>query len=309
MLLFFIPSLPTHNKIRYTNQISRKVRLQTEGVLRSVAPQWREAVSKQKQIKAVLFDLDDTLIDWSKKTVGSGNVSRRHINNIHTYLSQHGHALPENDAFYALFHEILVDSWTEAKKTWAGVNFAKVVAKTLETAKLDMAQIEMEDILRAYDWQPVPGIRPYDDTHDVLTHLKQNSYKIGLITNSMQPMWMRDIELEAYGLMSYLDTRLTSGDTGYMKPHPYIYLLALKQLNIRPHEAVFVGDRPSNDIVGANHVGMTSVWIDPPHLNYDLKGIEPHFTIETLSELLPVLDQLEQKEPVSQTDSVATNLL
>lgn len=253
-------------------------------------------MSNQRSIKAVLFDLDDTLIDWSKKTIAAGAVSRRHVDNMHHYLKQMGHHLPSSDDFYALFNEKIVAAWGEAKKTWAGVNFGKVVKETLQAIHLDMEKIDLHQVLLAYDWQPVPGIVPYPETLTVLTWLKQAGYKIGLITNSMQPMWMRDIELRAYGIMPFLDVRVTSGDTGYMKPHPYIYLSALKQINVEPAEAIFVGDRPGNDIIGANKVGMTSVWIDPPHLNHELKGVKPHYHITQLRELLPIVQALREQE-------------
>ena len=252
-------------------------------------------MSNQNRIKAVLFDLDDTLIDWSKKTVSAGNISRIHVTKMRDYLEQQGHDVPNGEAFYKLFHEHIIASWTEAKKTWSGVNFGNMVWQTLEAAKLDMSTIKLQDVLTAYDWQPIPGIRPYDDTLEVLNFLKKNGYKIGLITNAMQPMWMRDIELEAYGLLSFFDSRVTSGDVGFMKPHPQIYMSALEPLGVELHEAVFVGDRPGNDVVGANQVGMTSVWIDPPHLDYELDGVVPDYKITHLFELLPILVELEKQ--------------
>jgi putative hydrolase of the HAD superfamily len=111
----------------------------------------------------------------------------------------------------------------------------------------------------------------------------------------MLPMWMRDIELRYYELLDYFDVRLTSGDVGYIKPHPAIYLEALKQLDTPPEQAVFVGDRPAYDIAGANNAGMISVWLDAPHLEEKLDGIEADYTINNLTELLPILEDLETK--------------
>ena len=249
-------------------------------------------MSSSTRIKAVLFDLDDTLIDWSKKSVHTSVISRKHILNMRSFLAEQGHSLPSDEQFFELYRDIVIESWGEAKKVWAGVNFGKVVEQTLVAAELDISKINMHDVLLAYNWEPVPGIEPYEDTHEVLTFLQENGYKIGLITNSMQPMWMRDVELEAYDLLRYFDARITSGDTGYMKPHPNIYKRALSLLDIAPQDAVFVGDRPGNDIIGANNVGMTSVWIDPPHLHYDLEDVVPDYTITALRELLPILKTL-----------------
>jgi FMN phosphatase YigB (HAD superfamily) len=57
---------------------------------------------------------------------------------------------------------------------------------------------------------------------------------------------------------------------------------------------VFVGDRPVNDIAGANEAGMISVLISPPHLDRELNGVQPDYIIQRLSELIPILDKLEE---------------
>ncbi len=63
-------------------------------------------------------------------------------------------------------------------------------------------------------------------------------------------------------------------------------------MKVSPDRAVFVGDRPKNDIAGANAVGLVSVLMDPPHLARDLNGVVPDYTIPCLTDLLPILDEL-----------------
>ena len=248
---------------------------------------------KNNRIKAVLFDMDDTLIDWSGVQVDMADVETRHLQNVYRYLTSLGYALPQFDTFWYKFRQILIHAWTEAKKDWSGVSFANEMRRFLLACGIDDAQLDLDTVLHIYDWQIVPGVEPFADTLPVLEALKSNGYKIGLITNAMQPMWMRDIELRAYGILDFLDARLTSGDVGFMKPHPFIYWRALELLEVQPEESVFVGDRPANDIAGANKAGLTSVLISPPHLNRELDGTRPSFTITTLTELLPILTELE----------------
>lgn len=242
-----------------------------------------------KRIKAVVFDMDDTLIDWSRQAVTGAEINQKHMGNVYLYLQERGFDLPQLDDFLLIFRDVLIASWNEAKKTWAGVAFADVLRATFQDLGLDVSQINLDHVLHAYDWQPIPGVVPYPDTLPVLQTLQERNYKIGLITNAMQPMWMRDIELEAYGILPFLDARITSGDAGFMKPHPAIYERVLAQLDVAADTAVFVGDRPVNDIAGANETGMISVWMNPPHLEYELEGITPDHTIIQLSELLPIL--------------------
>ncbi len=254
--------------------------------------------SKQRMtqhITAVIFDLDDTLIDWSGQEIHGAAIGQRHLKQLYAYLMAQGEAVPAEEDFLDCFGEVLVRLWNQAKLTWAGVSLAQVITQTLQESGLDVAQMDMDTLLRVYNWQPVPGVRPYSDAIPTLQTLRQQGYKLGLITNAMQPMWMRDVELETYGLLPYLDARVTSGDTGYMKPHPAIYERVLNLLAVEPTQAVFVGDRPENDIAGANAAGLTSVLISPPHLNYQLNGARPDYTIKRLSELLPILERLEIK--------------
>lgn len=248
------------------------------------------------RIRAVLFDLDDTLLDWSRWDGDWRGVYRRPLDNLHAYLAAQGHLLPERESFANGFFELVAQSWEEARKTWAGVNFGDVLSRHFEALELDAGRIDLEQVMRAYDHRPIPGILPFGDALTVLESLKGAGYLIGLITNSMYPMWMRDIELEAYDMMEYFDVRISSGDTGYMKPHPAIYHQALSQIETSPEQAIFVGDRPNHDIAGANATGMISILMAPPHLNRALDGVEPDFTIHHLGELLPILGDLEQAQ-------------
>ncbi len=248
---------------------------------------------ENQRIKAVLFDLDDTLIDWSGLQVSMAAVETEHMQNVHRYLVSSGHLLPAFDDFWSQFRETLIEAWREAKKEWAIISFSQAMQNFLITCGLDEAKLDMEAVLQAYNWDTIPGVVPFEDTLSVLDRLKNDGYKIGLITNAMQPMWMRDVELRAYGILDYLDVRLTSGDVGFMKPHPFIYWRALELLDVQSGEAVFVGDRPANDIAGANEAGLISVLMAPPHLERELNGVRPNYTISNLTELLPILEQLE----------------
>ena len=246
-----------------------------------------------RHIEAVVFDLDDTLIDWSAQTLSYGEISRPHVGKMHAYLTADDHALPDEEAFFQHYRRTVLADWQAARGVWQDMSFFNSLNHLFQTLELDIDRIDFEAVMRAYDWQPMAEVKLYADTLAVLTHLQQEAYKIGLITNSMLPMWMRDVELEAYGLLDFFDARTTSGDAGYMKPHAAVFHHLLDQLNTSPERAVFVGDSPEHDIAGANAAGMVSILIDPPHLDRDLNGTKPDYTINELNELLPILVELE----------------
>jgi len=253
-------------------------------------------VPGQRRIHAILFDLDDTLLDWSGLTADFPTFMRPHIDNIYAYLTERGHSLPDCDAFHQHYLKTVVNHWSEAKKTWCAVNFGRVLTDFCQSLGLDDREIDYHAVMCAYDARPVADVVLFSDAIPVLEALRQQNYKIGLVTNSMMPMWMRDIELEAYEIIDYFDVRITSGDTGYIKPHPFIYQKALELLDATPDKAVFVGDRPDYDIVGANEAGLTSVLMAPPYLERELNNVQPDHIISCLSELLPILQTLEETD-------------
>lgn len=251
--------------------------------------------NRTRRIEAVIFDLDDTLLDWSGREESWQEVTRPLLENVYHHLVESGHALNDPEAFYELVHQHVEGVWEEAKKDWSGAYFGDALLLACEDAGLDTTRLDLDELMRVYNWQPMPGVDPYEDTFCVLDALQDHGYRIGLITNSFYPMWMRDVELRHYNLLDYFDARITSGDSGYMKPHPAIYQRILDLLDVPAARAVFVGDRPENDIAGANEAGLISILIDPPHLDRELQGIVPDFTITRLSELLPILEQLEEE--------------
>ena len=246
-----------------------------------------------RRIHAILFDLDDTLLDWSGLTVDYPIFMRPHIDNVYDYLAEGEHSLPDRDLFCQIYLKTVISHWSEARKTLCAVNFARVLLDICYTLELDVSQIDFPAVMCAYDARPIPDVVLFTDAIPVLETLRLEKYKIGLVTNSMLPMWMRDIELEAYEIIDYFDVRITSGDTGYIKPHPFIYQKALELLGMKPDEAVFVGDRPNFDIQGANDAGLTSVLMAPPHLERELNNVRPDHIISSLSGLLPILETLE----------------
>lgn len=249
--------------------------------------------SDRKRIQAVIFDLDDTLIDWSRQEMSWEEYTRPMTDNVHRHLAAAGHTLPEGEEFYRRLRHEVEAQWEQARETWKGASFREALRRTLQRFDVDEARVDLEALMQVYDWQPMPGVTVYDDALHVLEELRRRGYKLGLITNSFLPMWMRDVELRHYDLIDFFDARLTSGDAGYIKPHPAIYEQMLEMLGASAEGSVFVGDRPQNDIAGANEAGLISVLIDPPHLAREVNEHVPDFTIEQLQELLEILERLE----------------
>ena len=244
--------------------------------------------------KAILFDLDDTLIDWAEVSDTYKEYIHPRVSRFHDFLTDKGYELPPVADFQSIHDQAIFDTWEEAKKTWVIKSYGEILGQVLLNLGVIVEGIDVDELLRIFSCDAWPGVVNFPDTIPVLEELRRRGYKIGLLTNSMLPMWMRDVELETYQLLPYFDARVTAADVGYMKPHPNIYHVLLDMMKITPDQAVFVGDRPNNDIVGANAVGLISILMDPPHLQRELNGVIPDHTITALGDLLPLLEELEQ---------------
>lgn len=127
----------------------------------------------------------------------------------------------------------------------------------------------------------------YDRTISVLTTLKQNSIKVGLISNWDKTS--REV-LKQNNLDNLLDEIVISSEVGYLKPQKEIFDLALKKANIKSQECLFVGDNYYDDIVGSSKVGMESLLINP----YERIGIEElnySHIISNISELPKFIEE------------------
>jgi HAD superfamily hydrolase (TIGR01509 family) len=108
-----------------------------------------------------------------------------------------------------------------------------------------------------------PHFALYDDVLPALEALKSRGLVMGLISNIDRDIRPVCCEL---GLDPYITHVVTSGNTGSEKPRPPIFLAALKKAGVKAADAVYVGDQPDCDVVGARGVGMKPVLVD----RYDL---------------------------------------
>lgn len=125
----------------------------------------------------------------------------------------------------------------------------------------------------------------YPEAEKCLSELGKH-YKIGIIANQNPGSKER---LEKLGLLKYIDLVIASAEEGVAKPDLRIFQIALDRSNCKPEEAVMVGDRLDNDIIPANKIGMTTVWIKQGFGKFAVPKLEeecPDYTVENLSEII-----------------------
>jgi HAD superfamily hydrolase (TIGR01549 family) len=92
----------------------------------------------------------------------------------------------------------------------------------------------------------------------VLEALRRGGVKTGIVSNTPwgSPASSWTAELARHGLLNHVDTVVFCVDVGWRKPHPAPFQRALEQLEVPASEAIFVGDDPQWDVLGAATVGL-----------------------------------------------------
>ncbi len=130
----------------------------------------------------------------------------------------------------------------------------------------------------------------YEETYQILDALK-GKVKLLLLTNG-SPDLQQEKLAGVPKLPPYFDVIMISGDHGEGKPAPSIFNKALDNLGVSADEALMVGDKLATDIKGANGVGIRSVWINRKQLP-ESDEIIPVYRIEHLMELPGIIDSIE----------------
>jgi HAD superfamily hydrolase (TIGR01549 family) len=115
----------------------------------------------------------------------------------------------------------------------------------------------------------------------VIGELKRAGLRVGVISNTEDGR-LQEL-LEMIEIASHLDLLVDSHVVGLRKPDAVIFHHALEQLNVAPHEAVYIGDSYGHDVVGAQQAGLRAILLDA----LDLYKESDCPRIHALSELTP----------------------
>lgn len=121
---------------------------------------------------------------------------------------------------------------------------------------------------------------PFPGVLETLDILRATDLKLGIITNGR--VLIQGRKIDGLGIRPFLDCVVISEAAGVSKPDPRIFARALGELNSSPSAAVFVGDNPDTDVIGAKRSGLVAVWKRDTFWN---EPPEADFVIDELAEL------------------------
>ncbi len=228
-------------------------------------------------IRAVIFDLDNTLVDFMgmKRQAVSAAISSM----IDAGLRLSPVEVQERiDAIYkergiefqSVFDQLLYDI------------FQKVDYKILSAGVI------------AYRRAREAALVPYPHVTMTLVRLVKQGLRLAVVSDApAREAWLRLCYLNFHHLF---DQVVTFDDTGERKPSPRPFQRALELLGIGPQEAIMVGDWPERDMVGAAQLGMTTVFARYGD-TFGTVDSNADYDINDISELLEIVGRENARKP------------
>jgi len=223
------------------------------------------------KLKAVLFDLGGTLI----QTPSISEIMKQ-------MLEAKGILRPIEE---------IEKAWEEADTNMGGYKNLPVLreefwikwnSKILETLGVHKNQKTLATYIFEF-WWDYANARLYPEVMKVLQRLRKRGLKLGIVTNGLKI----DIDklLPQVRLTNTFDIVVVIDSVGKMKPDKDIFLHALKKLDVKPHEALFIGNQIEEDYNGPRNAGMKALLIDREN-----KSEENVHKIRSLEEIFEKLD-------------------
>src|SRR5690348_15382711 len=208
-----------------------------------------------KQTKVIFFDLGETLVT---QNIEDNMVTRNALREISPLLPRQ--VSPEK--FFELYREGYKINETIRSRHHVEIPIQVWMRQLLERVTEDSPseQLVSKAIKIIVKARATNGVA-FDDAHPTLKRLSERDVRLGIISNVSSHEVAMGI-LDHVGLTKYFDKYITSASIGIRKPDPGIFRYALMQFNIRPEEAVIVGDSEIHDVGGGYTSGLKTVLID-----------------------------------------------
>lgn len=234
--------------------------------------------------QAILFDLDDTLLDDDKAAELAWDKTCR--------ISAKETGLFDAKELFERINYIRKNYWNDARRASTedkgriDFYYARmvIVRSALDELGCDNNSIA-EKIVSTYTTLKQESIEFIPNAENTLRELKNRRIILALLTNGDGNE--QRTKIERFGITKFFNTCLVEGELGYGKPDPRIYEMALNELQVKSKQVWMVGNDLYFDIAGAQRSGIYTVWCD-----YEKKGlpegskVKPDRIINNLAELL-----------------------
>ena len=226
-----------------------------------------------KNYQFLLFDLDDTLLDFAA-------AERMALPKL---FEAHGYSLtPE---IVEVYHEINSGLWQalEQGKITREQLMETRFAKTFEHFGLQINGRELDAEYRSYLAESKVFV---EGAFDVIKLLAPY-YELYITSNGISET--QNKRLEVTGLAPYFKQVFVSENTGAQKPMKAFFDHVFDRIpNFEPQQAMIIGDSYSADILGGFGAGIDTCWLNPH--KKPIQSVQPTYTIERISQLVTILE-------------------
>ena len=223
-------------------------------------------------IKAVIFDLDNTLLDFM-------TMKKEAVMSAISSMKEAGLDIDVDTSYKEIMDIYEVDGWENQL----------VFDKFLKNKLGYINNKYLAAGIVAYRRAKEANLKAYPNVKRTLNHLLDNNIKLAIVSDApSREAWMRIYYL---GLHHFFETVITFDDSGERKPSPAPFELALGRLNLSNDEVLMVGDWPERDMVGASSVGIKTIFAKYG----DAFGVEKsgaNWDIEDIYEVVNIIDEI-----------------
>lgn len=208
-------------------------------------------------VKAVLFDLGDTLLDF--EPADRPALFRGAAEQTYQFLKSRGCVLPSFSTYYR--RHIWAVRWAYVWSLLRGreVDGLHAMQRFCRRQGFPTDETFIEELMWMWYQPIIPRSSVAEDVIPTLTKLRDAGVKMGIISNTLLPGRVLDRHLEMVGLKEFFPVRVYSSEVTYRKPRPIIFEKALEQIGVPANECLFVGDLVKTDVVGSRRMGMRPV--------------------------------------------------
>lgn len=220
------------------------------------------------RFKAIIFDLDNTLLDFMK-------LKRRSCEAAITAMIDAGLQMKKKDALkelYTLYDKYGIEDHIIFQR------FLKKTQKTISYPILAAGIVAYRTVRQSY-------LAPYPHVHQTLSELKKSGYLLGVISDA--PKLNAWIRIAALRLTQYFHEVVTFDDTGQKKPSPAPFHKMLSSLDAQPAECLMVGDWVERDIKGASALGIKTCYARYGAVRKEKANAD--YVLDDISELLDIV--------------------
>jgi putative hydrolase of the HAD superfamily len=188
-------------------------------------------------IKAVLFDLDNTLIDFIKMKVESCRSAIKAMIKAGLKIDEKTGLKKLMDTYFRIGIE-------------SDIAFTKFLEE--QTGEVDKTILQVG--INAYLKRKPDFLKPYPYVLETLEMLKSKNLKLGIITDATREKAL--VRLNAMDITKFFDIIITYDESKVKKPNELPFRMTIEKLGLEPEETLFVGDSLRRDIEPAKKIGM-----------------------------------------------------